>query len=269
MSARLRFESPSRLEEAPGMSAACQCEIDQALLKARRADARKQQLRIKRSEYERSRSARSQPPPRARVADAGSRVNPHRLARAATRTCLAKGIVETVSDVPSIVSVGRSGPLRRRKPGVASVLSFLTSDAPDSELPRCTEEFLREFCCSTAGEGIGEDWQALLAEAETTASEDGDSDSVASCVRADSEDSLDTMRSCDIVAIQDEDSLDADGTSDAAEQRAATRPEPARADLAALAVAPAAPTRPEYAGWEVLPSFECLVVEGASWSLVA
>uniref|UniRef100_A0A7S4UQF0 Uncharacterized protein n=1 Tax=Alexandrium monilatum TaxID=311494 RepID=A0A7S4UQF0_9DINO len=239
---------------------ACQCEIDQTALKVRRAAARNQQLRLERSEYERRRAARSQPPPRAPAGEAPSRLNPHRLARAATRTCLAKGILETVSDVPTIVSRGHSGPLRRRKPGVASVLSFLTSDAPSSESPCCTEELLRELRRSdVAGEG----WRELLAEAETTASENGG---------AESEDSLDTAMGSSAAAVQDGEGQAAaqarftGAGAAAAEAPPTAAPRPREAAVEAAEVAGV--VRPEDAGWEVLPGSDCLAVEGAGWSFV-
>lgn len=135
---------------------------------------------------------------------------------------------------------------------MASVLSFLRSELPPAEPQCCSEEFLRDFRRSIAEVCTTElDWQQHLAEAETTATEGSDSDSVASCDRVDSFDSLETASSLAIVAVEDE-----------------------RLALAAVAATPRVladvrGVETEEAGWEVLPGFDCQAVECAGWSLVA
>mmetsp|Transcript_20075 Transcript_20075/g.55259 ORF Transcript_20075/g.55259 Transcript_20075/m.55259 type:complete len:303 (-) Transcript_20075:180-1088(-) len=167
---------------------ACQCEIDVAVLKVQRAIRRRRHLRTKRAEYERARTKGVD-----RGADAlggaGAKANPHRLARAALRARLAKGILETGADVPVIVSTGGRGGVRpathRRGLAVAAVLPSGRLQGTEVEPPCCSVEYL-EWCRHSV-EAISDlmkrDWRSDLAEAETTATEgtatDGGSDSEA------------------------------------------------------------------------------------------
>jgi len=183
--------------------ACCQCEVDPFLLKAQRASLRNRQLRIKRTELECSKSDFSRPPRRA--AELSSGVKQHRLARAAVRTRLAKGVLETISDLPSVVSMGHSGRPQWRKPSVASVLSFVRSDVTQAKPQHCTEEFLRDFYCTAVRDlAVEHNWREYLAEAETSVADDLDKRSCASCAAAATEDSLDTVLSSEIVAFEDD-----------------------------------------------------------------
>jgi len=178
------------------------CEIDAVLLKAQRASLRNRQLRIKRSEFE-CRSTDLRPP--CRTAELASGVKQHRLARAAVRTRLAKGVLETISDLPSVVSMGHSRRPQCRKPSVASVLSFVRSDFVQAEPQCCTQDFLRDFYHSAtryldAEHSLFEN----LAETETSVTDNSDTHSCSSCAPAKTEYGLSTALSPDIVAFDDE-----------------------------------------------------------------
>eukprot|EP00408_Alexandrium_pacificum_P008238 CAMPEP_0171228416 /NCGR_PEP_ID=MMETSP0790-20130122/38354_1 /TAXON_ID=2925 /ORGANISM="Alexandrium catenella, Strain OF101" /LENGTH=224 /DNA_ID=CAMNT_0011694565 /DNA_START=94 /DNA_END=768 /DNA_ORIENTATION=- len=169
-------------------AAACQLEIDLFAVKAQRAATRRQNLLKKRSDYLRSRLARSQPPVRALEFSNSAehaRVKPHRILRSATRTCLAKGILETPSDIPCLVSVGRNGRAAApRKPTVATVLTYARSEATPEEPKCCSQEYLDWFrSCARADSSTddsGLDLALDLAEAATTATEASDADAAGS-----------------------------------------------------------------------------------------
>mmetsp|Transcript_8762 Transcript_8762/g.24056 ORF Transcript_8762/g.24056 Transcript_8762/m.24056 type:complete len:862 (+) Transcript_8762:81-2666(+) len=92
--------------------------LDFCALKMSRAASRKRHMAAKRVEYQRARSTQ-----RARSSDPADRVKPHRIARTAARSFVAKGFVESESDMPSLTSMGRSTSAHaRKKPSVASLV---------------------------------------------------------------------------------------------------------------------------------------------------
>jgi len=93
-------------------------EADHDVAKMMRATSRATQLHIKRAELARVHDLHDWTWGRG-VDDA----KPHRGARAAVRTCLAKGIVEAQEDMPSIVCISSKGKGARRKPAIAHVVN--------------------------------------------------------------------------------------------------------------------------------------------------
>ncbi|CAE8648609.1 unnamed protein product, partial [Polarella glacialis] len=87
-------------------------------VKALLAVERIRRLEKKRAHYDRSSKGSA-------VSLATRRMNPHRSARTLTRTCLAKGSMETAIDVPS-VRMGREGQWKRwlRKPSVSPIFNL-------------------------------------------------------------------------------------------------------------------------------------------------
>merc|ERR550532_1258611 len=106
------------------MAAACQREIDQVTSKMHRATSRARSLHKKRSEYERAVAARLERRSCSAVPEGKSdksKAKPHHVVRSATRTILAKGLMEMTTDMPAIVCKGREG---WRKPSVAPLMSY-------------------------------------------------------------------------------------------------------------------------------------------------
>mmetsp|Transcript_80187 Transcript_80187/g.202818 ORF Transcript_80187/g.202818 Transcript_80187/m.202818 type:complete len:663 (-) Transcript_80187:627-2615(-) len=92
--------------------------FDICSLKMRRAESRKRHIAAKRMEYQIARTT-----PRARSSDPADRVKPHRIARSAARSFVAKGFVEGESDMPSLTSMGKpTSAHARKKPSVASLV---------------------------------------------------------------------------------------------------------------------------------------------------
>mmetsp|Transcript_16770 Transcript_16770/g.52585 ORF Transcript_16770/g.52585 Transcript_16770/m.52585 type:complete len:218 (+) Transcript_16770:97-750(+) len=161
-------------------------EVDFVLLKGQRAVARRRHLLKKRAEYQRSLLAGSQSTlysgagSSSRSEHAGAR--PHGLLRTATRTCLAKGILETASDLPRLVSVGRAARgAHPQKPSVASVLTYVRSQTASDELPCCSQEYLDWLLHTPGLEAPAEEClRQDHAEAETTATEVSDTEAASS-----------------------------------------------------------------------------------------
>jgi len=98
--------------------AACDPGLDICALKMRRAASRKRHIAAKRADYQRARST-----PRSRSSVPADRIKPHRLARTAARTFVAKGFVEGESDMPSLTSMGKRASVNaRKKPSVAPLV---------------------------------------------------------------------------------------------------------------------------------------------------
>jgi len=91
-------------------------EADHAVVKMMRASVRATNLHIKRSERARTRGARDWT-----WGKAIESAKPHHAVRAAARTCLAKGAVETHEDMPSIVCHTVTKGMRR-KPAIAKLV---------------------------------------------------------------------------------------------------------------------------------------------------
>jgi len=111
------------------MMACMGCGLDYAELKHLRSSRREVSLAMKRAEYERSLKKRSARFFARAVPVSHQASRPHRAARAATRTWVAKGEIECQSDMPTI-SMGRAG---MQKPSVSSLLTY-TSAASSSKL---------------------------------------------------------------------------------------------------------------------------------------
>jgi len=113
--AKARAVPPPARGDAPPAAASLDFEADLGDVKMARAAARHEKLRIKRSELSRARDARDWTWGRGIE---GAR--PHHSVRAAARTCLARGVVESQEDMPSIVHMSKPGDKgARRKPAVA------------------------------------------------------------------------------------------------------------------------------------------------------
>lgn len=241
--------------------AACQLEIDLFVFKAQRAATRRQNLQKKRSDYLRSRLARSQPPLRAAEFSNNAehaKVKPHRILRTATRTYLAKGILETPSDIPCLVSMGRAGRAGApRKPAVAPVLSYARSEAALVEPHCCSQEYLDWLRSAPCAEALDNDFcldSALdLAEAETTATEASDGDAAGS----EPEEEL-TQGSC-FPTGEPKELLGADPQEGNDLPNAPLSAEPEE-ELA----------HEDETGWELLPcSTRDADADGSGWSLIA
>ena len=101
--------------DAPPAAASLDLEADLDDVKMARAAARHQKLHIKRSELSRARGARDWA-----WGKGIEGAKPHHSVRAAARTCLAKGVVESQEDMPSVVHMSKPGDKgARRKPAIA------------------------------------------------------------------------------------------------------------------------------------------------------
>jgi len=226
--------------------AVCQQELDQFFLKLRRAASRAQSLRKKRLEYERTCEARSQTRPRSVAAASRSehaKAKPHRIARTATRTCLAKGLLEATVDMPTIVSMERTASLRWKKPSVAPMINYRRSEAltgaADNESWCCSQDYL-DLCrrsgesCETGKEGF---CKLDVAEADTTASEESDTDLCAARPRLGSEESCGTPVH-DGITKAEEASVQSRGAFEEATEGAQDEEEAARVPSASAVLAP-------------------------------
>ena len=93
-------------------------EADNEVMKMTRASARATNLHIKRTERARARDARDWT-----FGKGIEGAKPHHSVRAAARTCLAKGVVESQEDMPSIVRMSLTETKgTRRKPTVAHMV---------------------------------------------------------------------------------------------------------------------------------------------------
>jgi len=100
---------------------------DICALRMRRAESRKRDIAAKRVDYQRARTT-----PRTRSSDPADRVKPHRIARTAARSFVAKGFVESESDMPSLTSMGKpSATHNRKKPSVASLVHIGCASCPE------------------------------------------------------------------------------------------------------------------------------------------
>lgn len=101
--------------DAPPAAASLDFEADLDDIKMARATARHEKLRMKRSELSRARGARDWT-----WGKGIEGAKPHHSVRAAARTCLAKGVVESQEDMPSVVHMSKPGDKgARRKPAIA------------------------------------------------------------------------------------------------------------------------------------------------------
>jgi len=104
--------------DVPPAAASLDFEADLGDIKMARAAARHQKLHIKRSELSRARDARDWTWGKG-IEDA----KPHHAVRAAARTSLAKGVVESQEDMPSVVHMSKPGDKgARRKPAIADAV---------------------------------------------------------------------------------------------------------------------------------------------------
>jgi len=122
--------------------------LDICSLKMRRAESRKRHIAAKRVDYQRARTI-----PRAHSSDPADRVKPHRIARTAARSFVAKGFVESKSDMPSLTSMGKlTAAHARKKPSVASLVQCGFAPCPEKLILPSEES---HDCDTTASEGEG------------------------------------------------------------------------------------------------------------------
>jgi len=117
-------------------------DMDIVELKGQTASRRASSLSKDRADYKKRTSSSSRNGRKVTATPVGSdSVTPHRAARAATRTCLAKDGIDASSDMPQI-SMGQAGAWKRwmRKPSVSKSLDF-----PDSAQQVATGETSHRF----------------------------------------------------------------------------------------------------------------------------
>jgi len=137
-------------------------EADREVAKMARASVRATNLHIKRMERTRARDARDWT-----FGKGIEGAKPHHSVRAAARTCLAKGVVESQEDMPSIV---RMSPTEtkgvRRKPAVARpVRGAKVHDDACEEVVHDSAPVIGEDEVGNAASSEGCDWQKLEREA--------------------------------------------------------------------------------------------------------